>query len=135
MARSRCLASGTILCLTVRCPASRLSGSHLQTRCLIATFLASSPGLDIEEKWSYFVGDGNRVEQEGAGRVESPGGTICGVFRTRDISCVNFSTAIFRQLENTPEDVVGRFVGAAALPPPLDNPSIVAVEHDVLAFA
>ena len=32
------------------------------------------------------------------------------------------------------EDVVGWFVGAAVLPPSLNDPSIVTVEFDVLTF-
>ena len=131
---SCCLASGTLLCLTVHCLASRSSGSCPRARCLITTLLASSPGLDIEEKRSYFIRDSNRVEQEGTGGVVSLGGTICGVFCTRDISCVNLSTMIFGQLKNMLEDVVGWFVGAAVLPPSLNDPSIVTVEFDVLTF-
>lgn len=65
----------------------------------------------------------------------SLGGTICGVFHTQDISRVNLSTAIFQELENMLEDMVGQFVGAAALPPSLDDPSIVAIEYDVFTFA
>ena len=33
------------------------------------------------------------------------------------------------------EDVVGQFVGAAALPPSLDDPLIVAIEYNVFTFA
>ena len=90
------LTSRTFLSLATRGPTSGTSCSRVRTRRPIAIFLASSPGLDIEEERADLVGDDDGIKQEGAGRVDPSRGTVSGVFGTRDVSRVNCFTARLR---------------------------------------
>ena len=134
MVSCRGLASGTLLSLVARGSTPRSLDPRTRTRRPIAILLASSLGLYVDEEGPDLVRDDDGVEKEGAGGVTSSRGTVRRVFCTRDISRVKRSTAILRELEDATEDCVGGFVGAAALPPPLDDPSIVAVEQDAVAL-
>ena len=96
MASCRGLTSRIFLSLTTRGPTSGTSSPRVRTRRSIVIFLASSPGLDIDEEGADLAGEDDGIEQEGAGRVDPSRGSICGVFRARDVFCVNRFTAKFR---------------------------------------
>ena len=104
------------------------------TRHLTTVLLASSPGSDIEEEMPNFTGDSDGAEQEGAGRVDTLGGSIGRILHAWDVLCVYHSVAIFRKLEYALKDVVGGPVGTAPFPPSFDDSPIVPVYNDVIAF-
>ena len=105
-----------------------------RVRCLTAVFLASSLRSDIGEEMPSLARDGDRVEQEGAGGIEAPGGGVGGVLRAWDVSSVYCFIAIFRTLEDVSENVVGGPIGAAPLPPPFDDSPVVPVDKHVVSF-
>lgn len=71
MGSCRGLTSGIVFCLVVRGSVPRMSGSRGCTKCLTATVLASSPGLDVDEEGPDLIRDDDGLKQEGAGWVES----------------------------------------------------------------
>ena len=136
MGRWRVLAAGVLRCLTARGLTSGVfaSGACIRTRCLTATFLASSPASNVDEEGSDLVRDTDWVEEEGARGVFAARGGIGWVLRARDVSCIYRSAAILRELDDASENMICRFVGAAFLPPTLDDSAVVPVDHDVVSF-
>ena len=64
--------------------------------------------------------------------VVDPSGRAVGwVVLARDVSSVEKDAFLFRESVNVSENVVCRFVSAPALPPALDDPSVISEDLDV----
>ena len=70
MVSCRGLRSRIFLSLTTHGPTSGTLSPHVRTRRSIVIFLASSPGLDIDEEGADLAGEDDGIEQEGVGRVD-----------------------------------------------------------------
>ncbi len=90
MSRWCSLVSRGFCCLTALGSAlvDVLMASHACTSRLTVASFTRQTGLDVDEEGSNFVRYDDVVEEEIGWRVAPPGGTVCWVLGTRDVSCM-----------------------------------------------
>jgi hypothetical protein len=89
-------------------------------------------GCDIREEGTKVLGKGEVREKKHPGWVNTSRGLVCGVVSAGDVPCVYLVEVIGHkeELVDAPKYVVGFCISVSAIPPPLDDSCIVAVDED-----
>ena len=133
----RCLVSSSLRRFCSPCCSFGLllSQDGARTNRFSATLLSRSLGPDVNEERAEFTGNVEVVKEEFVWGKVASGGGIGWIVGARDVSCVKRPMVVFRKFQDVSEDVVGWSAGAGFSPPPLNDPPVVSIDFDVIAFA